>query len=62
MTLTVISASRVSYMRIRPLVAGNASPIRISTGTAVQMISSLVLWVNSLSGTAPLDLRNLNMA
>ena len=47
-------------MRIRPLVAGNASPIRI--GTAVQMISSLVLWVNSLSGTAPLDLRNLNMA
>ena len=42
--------------------AGNARPTRIRIGSAVHRISSLVLWVNSVSGTAPFDLRNLNIA
>ena len=41
--------------------AGQAIANRINTGMTVQITSAVVLWVN-LAGTAPLDLRNLNMA
>src|SRR5690348_298792 len=43
------------------MVAGAASPIRISTGTSVHMNSSLVLWLQ-VAAIAPFDLRNRNMA
>ena len=61
MTLTVISASRVSYMAISFLVAGMAMTTRIRIGMTVQMISAVVLWLK-VAATAPFDLRNLNMA
>ena len=48
-------------MAISLAVAGQAITTRISTGMTVQMISAVVLWLNC-AGTAPLDLRNLNIA
>jgi hypothetical protein len=51
-TLTVISASRVSYILIRLAVAGHAITIRMITGITVQMISALVLWLK-VAATAP---------
>ena len=60
-TLTVISESRTSYIAISLVVAGNAITTRMITGITVQMISAVVLWLN-WEATAPLDLRNLNIA
>ena len=61
MIFTVICESSVFAMLIMTLVAGAASPTRIRIGTTVQTISALVLWLQ-VAATAPLDLRNLNMA
>jgi hypothetical protein len=61
-TLTVISESRVSYIAISLVVAGTAMITSSRIGTTVQTISSLVLWVKLVSGTAPLEWRNLNIA
>src|SRR6185437_15530137 len=44
------------YMSRVRMVAGAASPIRISTGTTVQATSSKVLWLQ-VAATAPFDLR-----
>lgn len=57
----VISESRVSYIAISLAVAGQAMAIRMITGTMVQISSAVVLWLNC-AATAPLDLRNLNIA
>jgi hypothetical protein len=43
------------------MVAGQAIAIRMITGITVQITSALVLWLH-WAATAPLDLRNLNIA
>ena len=48
-------------MAISLAVAGHTIASRISTGITVQITSAVVLWLN-LAATAPLDLRNLNIA
>ncbi len=62
----VISAGAASwsalYWATTMRVAGMAEPIRMTIGMTVQMASSTVLWVKLVSATAPLDLRNLNIA
>ena len=45
----------------RACAAGTAMATRIITGMTVQMISTLVLCTRVVSGTAPLDLRNVTI-
>src|SRR3546814_16937912 len=61
MTLTVISESRVSYIAISLVVAGQDMPISSSTGMTVQISSAVVLWVK-VSANVPLELLRAKIA
>jgi hypothetical protein len=58
-TLTVISALRVSYIAMSLAVAGHAMPISRMTGTSVHTISSLVLCVKFTAGDGALGMAEL---
>ena len=60
-TLMVSSVLVVSSIATSVFAAGTAMTTRITTGIAVQMISTRVLCTSVVSATAPLDFRNLTI-
>ena len=61
MTLTVSSVLVVSSISTSVRAAGIAMAMRMTTGRAVQITSTLVLCTSVTSGIAPLDLRKVTI-